>query len=309
MRKFMFLVLLAGVATPAISVAKPIDRSDEAKSEQSNRHQQQQESPQKQQSNDDRGQQNHDQRGDRSGGNNDRQRSFESPAAVKVQGGNGYGGGAGGGQSNEARHQRFGNQNNGGYQNPADQQKMNTDNSSGSARDWRSRERRPIARDPADEQQGVAVQDRRSNGSFRQYDRPPPNVMRSRVPVVSNVPRQGTQPPAQATRQYSGRNQTHRWNGNWRNDHRYNWQDRRRHHRSLFRLGAYFDPFGWGYQRFSIGWRLWPSYYSSNYWFNPTQYGLPYAPPGYQWVRYYDDALLVDTWSGQVVDVINNFFW
>ena len=61
--------------------------------------------------------------------------------------------------------------------------------------------------------------------------------------------------------------------------------------------------------RFSIGWRLWPSYYSSNYWFNPTQYGLPYAPPGYQWVRYYDDALLVDTWSGEVVDVINNFFW
>ena len=39
------------------------------------------------------------------------------------------------------------------------------------------------------------------------------------------------------------------------------------------------------------------------------KYGLPYAPPGYQWVRYYDDALLVDTWSGQVVDVINNFFW
>ena len=29
---------------------------------------------------------------------------------------------------------------------------------------------------------------------------------------------------------------------------------------------------------------------------------LPYAPPGYRWIRYYDDALLVDTWDGTVVD-------
>jgi hypothetical protein len=189
---------------------------------------------------------------------------------------------------------------------------MNVDDSSGSVRDWRSRERRPIVQDQADEQQGWSAQNRDPNGSLRQFDRPPPNVMRPRVPVVSNVPREGTQPPQRATRQWSGRNQGQwngKWNGNWRNDHRYNWQDRRRHHRSLFRLGVYFDPFGWGYQRYSIGWRLWPNYYSSNYWFNPTQYGLPYAPPGYQWVRYYDDALLVDTWSGQVVDVIYSFFW
>lgn len=307
MRKLMFLVLLAGVATPAISVAKPIERSDEAKSEQSNRHQQQQESPQKQQSNDDRGQQSHD-RGDRSGGNKYARSSGgeQSPAAVQTKGDNGYGGG---GQSNEARHQRFGGyQNNGGYENPAAQQKMNSDNASGSARDWRSRERRPIAQDPKDEQQGVAAQDRRSNGSFRQFDRPPPNVMRSRAPVVSNVPREGTQPPLRTT-QNNQRHHTSRWNGNWRNDRRYNWQDRRRHHRSLFRLGLYFDPFGWGYQRYSIGWRLWPNYYGRNYWFNPVQFGLPYAPPGYQWVRYYNDALLVDTWSGQVVDVIYSFFW
>ena len=148
---------------------------------------------------------------------------------------------------------------------------MNADNSSGSARDWRSRERRPVARDQADAQQGWTAQDKGSSGSFRQYDRPPPKVMRSPVPVVSDVPREGTQPPLRTTRQYSGRNQsnwnghnqTHRWSGNWRNDHRYNWQDRRRHNRSLFRLGVYYDPFGWGYQRFSIGWRLWPNYYGT----------------------------------------------
>ncbi|WP_409574764.1 RcnB family protein [Sphingopyxis sp. PET50] len=30
---------------------------------------------------------------------------------------------------------------------------------------------------------------------------------------------------------------------------------------------------------------------------------------GYRWVRYYNDALLVDTYSGEVVDVIYDFFW
>ncbi|MGI8612320.1 MAG: RcnB family protein [Sphingomicrobium sp.] len=36
---------------------------------------------------------------------------------------------------------------------------------------------------------------------------------------------------------------------------------------------------------------------------------MPYAPTGYRWIRYYDDALLVDTWDGRVVDVIRDFFW
>ena len=91
---------------------------------------------------------------------------------------------------------------------------------------------------------------------------------------------------------------------------KYDWQDHRRRHRSLFHLGFYYDPFGWGYRPYQIGWRLWPSYYSSNYWINdPWQYRLPYAPPGYRWIRYYDDAILVDTWTGEVVDVIYNFFW
>jgi len=55
---------------------------------------------------------------------------------------------------------------------------------------------------------------------------------------------------------------------------------------------------------------MWPSYYSSRYWLNdPWMYRLPHAPAGYRWVRYWDDAILVDTWSGQVVDVIRNFFW
>jgi hypothetical protein len=133
------------------------------------------------------------------------------------------------------------------------------------------------------------------------------NRVRTRAPVVSRVPRPGTQPPL---RTENRRSPSHHWDGNWRHDHRYDWNNWRHRHRSLFRLGFYLDPFGWGYQRYSIGWRMWPSYYSSRYWLSdPWQYRLPYAPPGYQWVRYYNDAVLVDTWNGEVVDVIYNFFW
>jgi hypothetical protein len=129
----------------------------------------------------------------------------------------------------------------------------------------------------------------------------------SNPPVVSHTPRPGTQPPAPATYRPSP---APTWSTNWRHNNRYDWQNWRRRHRSWFHLGFYYDPFGWGYQPYYIGWRMWPAYYGSNFWINdPWYYRLPYAPPGTRWVRYYDDALLVDTWSGEVVDVIYNFFW
>lgn len=99
------------------------------------------------------------------------------------------------------------------------------------------------------------------------------------------------------------------WNRNWRNDHRYDWRNYRHHHRSTFHLGIYIDPFDYGYRPFNIGYRLQPLYYGQRYWIDPGLYSLPYPPPGTQWVRYYNDALLVDVYTGEVVDVIQNFFW
>ena len=99
------------------------------------------------------------------------------------------------------------------------------------------------------------------------------------------------------------------WNRDWRNDRRYDWRNYRDRHRSIFRIGIYYDPFGYGYQPFDIGYRLQPSYYGQRYWIDPAMYSLPYPPPGTEWVRYWNDALLVDTYSGEVVDVIHNFFW
>ena len=147
----------------------------------------------------------------------------------------------------------------------------------------------------------------RPGGDFRQSDRPLPNVMRTRNPlIVSQTPREGTQPPLRVDR----RPGTVQWNTNWRDNDRYDWRRWRERHHSWFHVGIYYDPFGWSYQPYEIGWRLWPSYYSSRYWIDdPWMYRLPYAPPGYVWVRYWDDALLVDTWTGEVVDVIHGFFW
>jgi Ni/Co efflux regulator RcnB len=151
------------------------------------------------------------------------------------------------------------------------------------------------------------VDQRAIQRDLRQQTRPVPPVLRNRVPVVSNSPAPGTQPPPPTRSRYTAAPQ---WNTSWRNNHRYDWRNWRNRHRSLFHFGLYYDPFGWGYQRYSIGWRMWPNYFSSSFWINdPWQYRLPYAPPGTQWVRYYDDAVLVDMWSGQVVDVIYDFFW
>jgi hypothetical protein len=102
----------------------------------------------------------------------------------------------------------------------------------------------------------------------------------------------------------------HDWRRDWRRDRRYDWSSYRHRYGSLFRLGRYYDPYGWGYRRFSIGFNLWPSYYGSSFWLNdPWQYRLPPAYGPYRWIRYYDDALLVNIYTGQVVDVEHNVFW
>jgi Ni/Co efflux regulator RcnB len=99
------------------------------------------------------------------------------------------------------------------------------------------------------------------------------------------------------------------WNRDWRNDRRYDWRRYRDSHRSIFHIGVYYDPFNYGYQRFDIGYQLSPAYFGQQYWIDPAMYQLPYPPPGTTWVRYWNDAVLVDMYTGEVVDVIRDFFW
>lgn len=107
------------------------------------------------------------------------------------------------------------------------------------------------------------------------------------------------------------RSRSSHWDRNWRNDRRYDWQRYRYANRSLYRPGRYYSPYrGHSYTRFYIGFGLDPLFYSSRYWLSdPWHYRLPPAYAGTQWVRYYDDVLLVDVYTGEVIDVIYDFFW
>ena len=107
------------------------------------------------------------------------------------------------------------------------------------------------------------------------------------------------------------RNWRNDWNRGWRNDNRYNWSGWRSRNRHVYHLSPYYSPYrNWSYRRFSIGLFLDSLFYNQRYWIgDPWQYRLPPAPYGTQWVRYYNDVLLVDIYTGEVVDAIYDFFW
>jgi hypothetical protein len=109
-----------------------------------------------------------------------------------------------------------------------------------------------------------------------------------------------------------GRNDRGTWNRDWRRDGRYDWNSRRQYNRNAFHLPRYYAPRGWnyGYRRLNIGFTLTAALFGNNYWIeDPYYYGLPEAYGPYRWVRYYNDALLVDVYSGQVVDTVYDIFW
>jgi hypothetical protein len=102
------------------------------------------------------------------------------------------------------------------------------------------------------------------------------------------------------------------WRNEWRVDRRYDWRNYRDQNRRLFHAPRYVPPrnYGWGYRAFSVGFRLDPYFFAPTYWLdNPWDYRLPPAYGPYRWVRYYNDVLLVDIETGEVVDVIRDFFW
>lgn len=179
-----------------------------------------------------------------------------------------------------------------------------------SERDRPTLEERRATRDTAVQQRAETREDRQQARQDRADTRSQwqqlANQARVRArPPVGARPDRPAPPPVE-----EARGAAPQWHDTWRHDDRYDWRRWRDRNRSLFHLGFYFDPFGWDYHRWGIGWRLWPSYYDRSYWLNdPWMYRLPYAPWPYQWIRYWDDAFLVNTITGRVVDVEYNFFW
>ena len=122
---------------------------------------------------------------------------------------------------------------------------------------------------------------------------------------------QGQYQGQQYRNQYQGQ-QYNRYGGQDRADHRdwgryqRNMYAERRYHNS-----NYVRPQGWYYRRWTFGEFLPFAFWSSqNYWINDYAYfGLPYPPPGCMWIRYGDDALLIDRYTGEIVQVIYGLFY
>ena len=312
MRKVIAFLLLAGAAAPALAAGGSDDRHGGWRHDSN----QQSTSDDNSNRNSDRSDRPRFTRQDRNdNGNNDRPQP-DVRSRQQFQMNNGGSDNADRRSNGDARA-RF----TGGEQPAVETVRRDDGRSNDSVRNWRGRDvevnnggqtndgvRNWRGSNNSDAWRGRVVENPNVTPDNRRADRPFNGLFRNRVPVVSDRPVEGSQPRIRLDSRH--RDSVTNWNHRWRNDNRYDWQNWRRRHGSTFHLGFYFDPFGWNYRPYQVGWRLWPSYYQQNYWLNdPWQYRLPYAPPGTQWIRYYNDALLVDTWTGEVVDVIPNFFW
>jgi hypothetical protein len=75
-------------------------------------------------------------------------------------------------------------------------------------------------------------------------------------------------------------------------------------------LAPFMYPHGWGYRRWGIGLVLPPVFLVADYYYTDwATLGLEPPPPGFQWVRYGPDLLLVNVGTGQITDVIYGAFY
>ncbi len=77
-----------------------------------------------------------------------------------------------------------------------------------------------------------------------------------------------------------------------------------------FHVGGYHRPHGWYAHRWTYGEFLPSFFFTRNYWIDDwDNYGLYDPPPGTVWVRDGDDALLIDEYSGEVIQVVYGIFY
>ena len=94
-----------------------------------------------------------------------------------------------------------------------------------------------------------------------------------------------------------------------RRETREDWRDYRRTHRNVFTRPAFTWPRGYSYRRLSVGATLDRLFWGPQYRLNYGTYRLPYPGRNRAWVRYGNDALLINTRNGRVITVYNNFFY
>ena len=76
-----------------------------------------------------------------------------------------------------------------------------------------------------------------------------------------------------------------------------------------YHLGPYRSTGSWHYRRWYYGEMLPAAYWGQQYWLSEYWlFGLDLPPEGYEWVRYGPDAILVDSTTGEVIQVVYNIF-
>jgi Ni/Co efflux regulator RcnB len=84
--------------------------------------------------------------------------------------------------------------------------------------------------------------------------------------------------------------------------HQFTWHGREFHR---VHLAPFVYPGGWGYRRWAVGAVLPPLFLTPDYYYADwATLGLDPPQPGFQWVRYGPDLLLVNVTTGEVVETI-----
>jgi Ni/Co efflux regulator RcnB len=106
----------------------------------------------------------------------------------------------------------------------------------------------------------------------------------------------------------------------WEGDRNWSGRDRPRYDRRYyppvfhaerrFRGPTYRPPVGFYDRSWVFGDIVPRGWYGSQYYIDDWwTYGLPVPPVGYEWTRIGDDAVLVDTFTGRIVQVVYDLFW
>lgn len=100
--------------------------------------------------------------------------------------------------------------------------------------------------------------------------------------------------------------------GGYRNDNRWTQYNRAFNapYRFQFRGPVYQRPQGFYYRRWTYGDFMPSLFWGARYWIDDFRfYGLMSPPPGTVWVRYGDDAVLIDRYTGEVIQVEYGIFY
>jgi len=117
--------------------------------------------------------------------------------------------------------------------------------------------------------------------------RPPGNGHRPRPPGNGNRPRPPSWTKPRPNQWY--------WRGRWVN---------------RIRASAFFYPGGYAYRHWAVGAILPALFLGSQYYYDDVgPLGLELPPPGYRWVRYGPDLLLVNLRTGSVEEVAYGVFY